>query len=183
MARQLLSVEINRAEVAAGVALGLVVEMAVAGMAAFAAGGDRPGADAGAEFDHGDEAVAAGPVPAPGAGIGARGEGGERAPAGGGEGDRDAWAVVVEVLVGDCVVEPLEAVDLAPAHAPAAPVALEPRDGAVERVDLVGAAQALDRRPHIAVRRAAAAGERPELVGPEAGDGGRLGFGGPARVP
>src|SRR4051794_15205277 len=135
--------------------------MRIAGMAAFAAGGDRPGADARAELDDRDEAVAAGPVPATRAGIGTRGEGGERAPARIAERHRDARGIVVEALIGDRVVERLEAIALAPGHAPPAPVPLQPSDRAVERLQLVAAAQPLDRFPHIAMRRPAALGRRP----------------------
>ena len=55
-------------------------------------------------------------------GIGVRAERGERAPLRRGEGDRQAGLRVVEMR-GDTVVEPLEAVDLAPRHPPAAEVA------------------------------------------------------------
>src|SRR5690606_2100197 len=83
---QVFRVEVDRAEIAAGIAFGLVIEMGRGRIAALPAGADRPGAQAGTEFDDGDEAVAAGAVPAPRAGISARAERSERAPAGGGEG-------------------------------------------------------------------------------------------------
>src|SRR5256885_18812 len=80
----------------------------------------------------------------------------------------------VGALVGSRVVEAREAVDLAPWHAPAAPVALEPADGAVEGLQLLGAAQRFHRVPHIVVRRPAVQSGRPELIRPEAGQGGGL---------
>ena len=62
MAGELVGVEIDRAQIAGGVALRLIGEMRRARVAAFAARGDRDRADARAEFDHRDEAVAAGAV-------------------------------------------------------------------------------------------------------------------------
>src|SRR5579883_2685766 len=71
---QLLAVEVDLAQVAGGVALGLVVEVLRLGMAAFAAAGDGAGAHARAEFDYRNEAVAAGPVPFLRAGVRPRAE-------------------------------------------------------------------------------------------------------------
>ena len=62
VALQLGGIEIHFAQIAGAVALGLIVEVRRAGIAALAAGRHGPGADAVAELDHGDEAVAAGPV-------------------------------------------------------------------------------------------------------------------------
>src|SRR5438128_140922 len=124
MARQVGLVEIDRPQISRRVALRFVVEVRRARMTALAAGGHRPGAQARAELDHGDEAVAAGAVPAPRAWISARGEGSERAPAGRGERHGDAGPVVGEGL-DDRRVVALEAVHLAPTNAPTAPLPLE----------------------------------------------------------
>src|SRR6185312_2994534 len=121
---QLLRPEVHRAQVAGGVALGLVVEVLRVGMTAFAAGGDRAGAYLRAELDRRDEAVAAGAVVAFRAGPAVRTERGQRTPARGGERHRDARLAVVEFLH-DVAVDALEAVDLAPRHAPAAEVLLQ----------------------------------------------------------
>src|SRR5205085_9256368 len=75
--REVRLVEIDRPQIPRCIALGLVVEMGRVRMAALAAGGDRPGAQPRAEFDDGDEAVAAGAVPAPRARPGPRREGGQ----------------------------------------------------------------------------------------------------------
>ena len=91
VALELVAVEVDFAQGAGGVARGLVVEVRRFGVAAFTAGGDGPGADGGAEFDDGDEAVAAGAVPLLGAGVGARAEGGERAPLRGRESRPECW--------------------------------------------------------------------------------------------
>ena len=60
---ELRAVEVDLAQVAGRVALGLVVEVRRRGIAALAAGRDGPGAHLVAELDHRDEAVAAGAVP------------------------------------------------------------------------------------------------------------------------
>src|ERR1051325_5709555 len=156
--------------------------MGAARMAAFAAGGDRPGAQPRAELDHRNEAVAVGSVPAPGARISVGAERGERTPARGGEGDRDARTRVGEGLHDRSVVA-LEPVDLAPGRPPAAPFALEPIESADERVELVAAGERPNRLPHIAVRRTPALGELPQLLAPEIGESGGGGVGGPAGVP
>jgi hypothetical protein len=84
---QLVRVEIDLAQIAGRVALGLVVEVRRARVAALAAGADGAGADAGAELDGSDEAVAAQAVIALGPVLPARAERGERAPGAGGEAD------------------------------------------------------------------------------------------------
>ena len=80
VAFQVFGVEVDRAQVSGGVAYGFVVEMGRVGMAAFASGGDCAGADLVAEFDDGDEAVAAGSVAFLGARIGSGAERGQRSP-------------------------------------------------------------------------------------------------------
>src|SRR5687768_10185905 len=117
--------EIDLAQVAARIALGLVVEVGRARISALASCRDRPRPYPIAELDDGDKAVAAGPVPAARAGIGSRAERGERSPAGRDERNRQARRRVRERL-DDRAAEPLEAVDLAPGRAPAAELALEP---------------------------------------------------------
>src|SRR5690348_11190536 len=98
MALELTRPEVHLAQVAGGVALGLVVEVRRCRMPALAAGGDRPGADLGTELHDRDETVAAGAVVAPGARPAVGTERGQRAPARGGEGHRDARLAVVERL-------------------------------------------------------------------------------------
>src|ERR1044072_9483162 len=71
MSFEFVGVEIDGPEIARRVAPGLVVEMGRGGLAAFAVGGDRPGAQAGAHRGRRGEAVAAGAVPAPRARPGA----------------------------------------------------------------------------------------------------------------
>src|SRR5690349_1787312 len=66
---QILSVEVHVAEVAGGVALRLIVEVLRSRNAVEAAGRHRLGLDAIAEFNGGDEAVAARAVPLLGARI------------------------------------------------------------------------------------------------------------------
>src|SRR3954467_10603319 len=78
---QLIAVEIDLAQIARGIALRLVVEMLRRGIAVLTSGGDCAGAHAIAEFNRGDERVAAGAVHLLGAGIGARAERSKRAPA------------------------------------------------------------------------------------------------------
>ena len=55
---ELVRIEVDLAQSPRGIAFNLVVEVFVAGVAAFAAGGDGDGADAGPELDHGYETVA-----------------------------------------------------------------------------------------------------------------------------
>src|ERR1035437_9542700 len=90
-----LAVEVDLAQLAGAVALGLIVEMRGRRMAALAAGRHGPGAHALAEFDHGDEAVAVGAIPLPGARVGARGEGCQRSPLRSREADGSARRRVV----------------------------------------------------------------------------------------
>src|SRR5665213_1588576 len=70
VAFELIGVEVDFAKIAGGVAGGFVVEVGRVGMAAFAAGGDGAGVDAGAELDDGNEAVAAGAIPLLRVGVG-----------------------------------------------------------------------------------------------------------------
>src|SRR4029077_11682954 len=74
-------VEVDLTQIAAGVARRLIVEVRRLRIAALAAGGHRPRAQAVAELDDGDEAVAAGAVHLLRPLVGARAERGERAPA------------------------------------------------------------------------------------------------------
>src|SRR3954451_11396122 len=79
MALELVGIEIDLAQRSRRVALRLISEVRGVGVAALASGGNRAGADALAELDHGDEAVAIVAVPPLGARPGLRAEGGERA--------------------------------------------------------------------------------------------------------
>src|SRR3989442_15448238 len=115
---QLRAIEVHRPQITGGVPPRLVVEVWVAGMAALAAGGDRPGAHAVPELDHGHEAVAAGPVPALRPRVGAGAEGRQRSPPRRGEGHGDARSRVAERL-DDVAGQTLEAVDVAPGRLPA----------------------------------------------------------------
>src|SRR5204863_5253040 len=104
---------------ARGIPLGLVVEMRRWERAAFATGGNRLRVHAVAELDDGDEAVPARAVPLLGIRIRTGAERGERAPTARRERHRDARAGVVEVRR-DVVVDPLEAIDVAPRRLPRA---------------------------------------------------------------
>src|ERR1035438_5482207 len=95
---ELLAVEVDLAQFAGAIAFRLIVEVRRRRMAALAAGRHRPGTHAFAEFDHGDEAVAAGAIPLFGARVGARGERSQRSPLPVGEADGDAGPRVVEWL-------------------------------------------------------------------------------------
>src|SRR5262245_56090640 len=96
---ELRGIEVDFAQVAGRVALGLVVEVLRRGVAALAAGRDRAGAHAvRAELDDGDEAVAAGAVHPLRPRIGPRAERRERSPGRRREADRDARLAVVERL-------------------------------------------------------------------------------------
>src|SRR5678816_4246655 len=110
---QLRGIEVDLAQVAGGVARRLIVEVLRRGVAALAAGrhGSRP--DLVAEFDDGDEAVAADAVHLLHPGRRARAERGERSPARRGEPDRDARPRILERLH-DVAGEALEAIDLTP---------------------------------------------------------------------
>lgn len=90
MAFQLGGVEIDIPEISSSVATGLIVEMFRARVTAFAAGGNRLCPDSFAEFDNGDETVAARSVPFLGLSRGPRTERGERAPIAGREADWNA---------------------------------------------------------------------------------------------
>src|SRR3954462_10592460 len=112
-------------------------------MATLAAGSDGNGADARAELDHRDEAVAARPVPALRTRIRPRAERGQGAPAGGGEADRNARAGIAERL-DDVAGQALEAGDLAPGRAPASELALQPGRGGGERLQLFRGRRGVD---------------------------------------
>src|SRR6185437_13947727 len=108
-------------------------------MAAFAAGGDGACTHPRAELHHSHEAVAAGTVVLLRAGPAVCAERGQRAPARGDERHRDAGLRIVEVRL-DRVVQALEAVDLAPGHAPAAEILLQAVHRFVHRMYAVPAA-------------------------------------------
>src|ERR1019366_6626725 len=110
---ELLTVEVDLAQLAGAVALGLIVEVRGSRMAALAAGRHGPGAHAFAKLDHGDEAVAAGAIPFFSARVGVGGERSQRSPLRGGEADGNARRRVVERL-DDVAGEALESIDLAP---------------------------------------------------------------------
>src|SRR5882757_8075048 len=99
MPLEVVRVEPDRAQLAAGIKIGLVVEVRRGGVAAFAAGGDCPGVELRAELDDRDEAVAAGAVIFPGVRPGLGPERGERTPLRRGEGHRGARLAVVEMGV------------------------------------------------------------------------------------
>src|SRR3569833_3183075 len=103
MPLELVGIEIARAQRAAGIAPGLVGELFRGRVAALATRRHRPGAQARAELDHRDEAVAAGAVIVLRVWICVCAERGEAAPLRRGEGHRDAWAGVVE-MGGDRIV-------------------------------------------------------------------------------
>src|SRR5262249_43671881 len=84
------AVEPDVAQIAGRVSLSLIAKVLGLRVAAPAPGGDRPGADAVAELDDGDEAVAGGAVHFLCAAERARAERGERSPAGGRERHRNA---------------------------------------------------------------------------------------------
>src|SRR5437870_1679895 len=98
MALQLGTIEVHVSQIARAVPRGLIVEVRRRRVAALAAGCDRPGPHAIAEFDDSHEAVPARPVHLLGPLVRARAEGRQRAPPRGGEADRDAQAGVVERL-------------------------------------------------------------------------------------
>src|SRR5262245_27881913 len=98
VALQLLAVEIHLAQIAGRVARGLIAEVRRLGIAALAAGRDRPRAHPVAELDDGHEAVAARAVHLVRPRIRARAEGRQRSPPRRREADREARAGVVEGL-------------------------------------------------------------------------------------
>src|SRR3974390_3516936 len=122
---ELIAVEVHFAQVAGGVALGLVVEMLRLGVAAFAASGDCQGMNLGAEFHYRNEAIPAGTVPFFRARVCARPEGGEGPPLRRRKADGDAGSGVVERLH-DIPGEALEAVNLAPRGLPGPEISGEP---------------------------------------------------------
>src|SRR5439155_23973917 len=95
---QLVAIEIHVAQVAGGIPRRLVAEVRRRRAAALAAGADCFCADAIAELDDGDEAVAAGAVHLLRARIRARAERRERSPPRRGEADRSARFAVIELL-------------------------------------------------------------------------------------
>ncbi len=97
VAVEVLRVEVHLAQVAAGVASDLIVEVLRSRVAAFAACGDGKGPDPGPELDDGYEAVAGGAIPALCAGIWPCPEGRERTPDSRGEGDGRTRGAIVEV--------------------------------------------------------------------------------------
>src|SRR4051812_3988122 len=178
-----VAIEPDVTEIAGRVALGLIAEVLRFRVAAFAACGDRSRADAVAELDNGDEAVAGGAVhllrP-----VGARAKGRQRAPPGGGEADWNAPLAIVERL-DDVAVDALVAVDFTPWDLPAVEVAFHLVHGGGERL------QQLLRR---ALRGGVVVGRHPglarsvvdaaaDLLAPVDGDRGRHRRYRPAAIP
>ena len=149
------AVEVDLAQVAGGVALGLVVEVRRRRIAALAAGAHRPRPHAVAELHHRHEAVAARAVHLLRARVGARAERRQRSPARRREADRDARPGVVERL-DDVAGETLVAVDLAPRRLPRAEVGGQPVDRGRERLD-----ERFRRRPWRRGRAGSAPASRP----------------------
>src|SRR6476660_6272266 len=115
---ELGTIEVHVPQIAGAVAPGLIVEMRRFGIAALAACRDGLGLHAiSPEFDHRDEAVAAGAVHLLGAFVRARAERRQRAPPRRGEADRDARPGVVERL-DDVAGETLESIDVTPCSVP-----------------------------------------------------------------
>src|SRR5262245_29663153 len=142
MALEVVGVEVDAPEVAAGVALGLVLEVWRVGIPAVASLSYRPGAQLRPELHGRHEGVAAGGVEALRSRPATPGVRGERAPSTGGERHRGARLGVVERL-DDRAVIALEAVDLAPRHLPAAEVLGQLSHRRVERSEslLIGRAR------------------------------------------
>src|SRR5450759_1806987 len=122
---ELRAVEVDLAQFARAVPLGLIVEVRGCRMAALSACRHGPGPHAVAELDHGDEAVAAGAIPLLRARVGACRERGQRSPLRGREADGDAGSRVVERL-DDIAGEALESIDVAPWRLPAPEIGGEP---------------------------------------------------------
>src|SRR3954452_24737163 len=135
---------------------------------ALTADGDGTGVRTrGSELDDGDEAVAIGPVPALRPWLLRPAERGERTPFVGGETDGDARLRIVEYAF-DRRRDSLEAVHLAPRHAPAAEIALEPVEAAREGVELLGGRERFHVAEHVCVIAPLARSRRlRELVTPE----------------
>lgn len=74
VACELRTVEIDITQVASCVASGFVIEVACAGMPAFAAGSYSTRVDVGAKFHHRDKAVSTASIPFLGVGVLARAE-------------------------------------------------------------------------------------------------------------
>src|SRR5947209_20625696 len=98
VALQLGTIEVHVSQIARAVSRGLIVEVRRRRIAALAAGRDRPGPHAIAEFDDGDEAVPAGAVHLLRAFVRARAERRERTPPRGGETDGNTRSGVAERL-------------------------------------------------------------------------------------
>src|SRR6185312_877330 len=134
MALEVLGPEVDRAQVAGGIAVDLVGEVRRSGMATLAARLDGARMHPWAEFDRGDETVAAVAVKALGARPAVRAKGGQGAPKRRRERHRDAGLAVVEVRR-QRIVQALEAVDFAPGHAPTAEILLQSLDRGGQRVE------------------------------------------------
>src|SRR6266566_4632117 len=143
---QLRAIEVHRPQITGGVSPRLVVEVWVAGMAALAAGGDRPGAYAVPEFDNGHEAVAARPVPALRPRVGTRAEGRQRAPSRRRERHGDARPRVGKRL-DDIAGQALEAVDVAPGRLPGLEIGVELVDRLGQRLEELIGGRALHPAP------------------------------------
>src|SRR3990167_6655352 len=98
MARQLLGVEIDLAQPARRITLGLVVEVRTIRVSALASRADGHRPHPGPELHGRHEAVAAGPVVPLGPWVALRPERGQRAPLRRSEGDGDRRSVVAERL-------------------------------------------------------------------------------------
>src|SRR5262249_42307371 len=118
MTAELIGIEIDLAQIASGIALGLVEKMMRGRVAARATGADGPALDLRAKLHGRNETVALGAVVTLRSGVALCTERSERAPLGGGEGDRDA-GLGITVGLHDRSVVPLEPVDFAPGDRPA----------------------------------------------------------------
>src|SRR3954469_13956718 len=114
---ELVAVKIDFAQVSGGIALGFVVEVAIAWMAAFASCGDCPCSHTIAELDYGNETVSARAVPLLCIRVGARAEGSEGTPDGRGEAYGDTRFCVIEMRR-DVIIQALKAIDVAPGSFP-----------------------------------------------------------------
>src|SRR5438067_2270771 len=121
VALKLRAVEIDFAQVAGAVALGFVVEMRVAGMAALTARRHRHGMHLRAEFYDRDKAIAAGAVPFFRSRVSLRPERCQRAPSRRGEADGNAGSGVIKGL-NQIAGEPLKAIDVTPRCLPASEI-------------------------------------------------------------
>src|SRR5258708_38809573 len=94
------------------------------------------GADALAELDDGDKAIAGSAVPFLSAKLRRRTERSERAVDAAGEGHRNTGCAIAERMV-DRARNALEAIDLAPRHRPPTKFPRQPRHGIFERLELL----------------------------------------------